>query len=101
LTDGTIHHQDIRRALGRPRVIPEERLVPVLTFSLGAPTLPSKRNVKGLRLIATDVDWTAGDGPEVTGSGEALLMAAAGRTEALDDLCGDGLATLRTRLGGR
>jgi uncharacterized protein (TIGR03083 family) len=101
LTDGTIHHQDIRRALGRPRVIPEERLVPVLAFSLGAPTLPSKRNVKGLRLIATDVDWAAGDGPEVTGSGEALLMAAAGRTEALDDLCGDGLATLRTRLGRR
>ena len=101
LTDGTIHHQDIRRALGRPRVIPEERLVPALTFSLGAPTLPSKRNVKGLRLIATDVDWTAGDGPEVTGPGEALLMAAAGRPEALDDLCGAGLATLRRRLGRR
>lgn len=101
LTDGTIHHQDIRRALGKPRVIPEERLVPVLTFSLGAPTLPSKRNVKGLRLIATDVDWTAGDGPEVTGPGEALLMAAAGRPEALDDLLGAGLATLRTRLGRR
>ena len=101
LTDGTIHHQDIRRALGRPRVIPAERLVPVLTFSLRAPTLPSKRNVKGLRLIATDVDWTAGDGPEVTGPGEALLMAAAGRTEALDDLRGDGVATLRTRLGRR
>lgn len=101
LTDGTIHQQDIRRALGKPRVIPEERLVPVLTFSLGAPTLPSKRNVKGLRLIATDVDWTAGDGPEVTGPGEALLMAAAGRPEALDDLRGAGLATLRTRLGRR
>ncbi len=101
LTDGTIHHQDIRRALGWPRVIPEERLVPALTFSLGAPTLPSKHNVKGLRLTATDVDWTAGDGPEVTGPGEALLMAAAGRLEALDDLCGAGLATLRTRLGRR
>ena len=101
LTDGTIHHQDIRRALGMPRVIPEERLIPVLIFSMGAPTLPSKGNAKGLRLVATDVDWTTGDGPEVTGPGEAILMAAAGRTEALDELRGDGLARLRNRVGRR
>ena len=81
LTDGTIHQQDIRRALGRPRTIPERRLVAALTFSLGAPTLPTKGNVKGLKLVATDVDWTVGDGPEVTGPGEALLMAAAGRPD--------------------
>ena len=98
LTDGTIHHQDIRRALDLPRTIPEHRLVPVLTFSLGAPTLPSKGNAKGLRLIATDVDWTAGDGPVVTGPGEALLMAAAGRASALDALSGDGLSTLQERV---
>ena len=79
LTDGTIHHQDIRRALDLPRPIPEHRLVAVLTFSLRAPTLPSKGNAKGLKLVATDVDWAAGAGPEVTGPGEALLMAAAGR----------------------
>ena len=99
LTDGTIHHQDIRRALGLPRTIPEHRLVPVLTFSLGAPTLPSKHNVKGLRLVASDVEWTAGDGPEVSGPGEALLMAAAGRASALRDLSGDGLTTLQQRVG--
>ena len=46
LTDGTIHHQDIRRALGMPRVIPEQRLIPVLNFSLGAPTLTT-RGVRG------------------------------------------------------
>ena len=98
LTDGTIHHQDIRRALDLPRTIPEHRLVPVLTFSLEPPTLPSKGNAKGLRLIATDIDWTAGDGLEVTGPGEALLMAAAGRASALDGLRGDGLATLKERV---
>lgn len=95
LTDGTIHHQDIRRALGLPRTIPEHRLVAALTFSLGAPTLPSKRNTKGLKLVATDVNWTVGDGPEVTAPGEALLMAAAGRAPALEELSGDGLSTLR------
>jgi uncharacterized protein (TIGR03083 family) len=98
LTDGTIHHQDIRRALDLPRTIPEHRLVRALTFSLGAPTLPSRGNARGLRLVATDVDWTAGDGPEVTGPGEALLMATAGRAVALDDLRGDGLRILRQRV---
>jgi uncharacterized protein (TIGR03083 family) len=98
LTDGTIHHQDIRRALGLPRTIPQHRLVPALTFSLAAPTLPSRGNAKGLRLVATDLEWTAGDGPEVTGPGEALMMAVAGRASALDDLSGDGLFTLRGRL---
>jgi uncharacterized protein (TIGR03083 family) len=97
LTDGTIHHQDIRRALGLPRTIPKHRLVPVLEFSLGAPTLPAKANAKGLKLVATDVDWKAGDGPEVTGPGEALLMAVAGRPDALEELNGPGLSTLRDR----
>lgn len=98
LTDGTIHHQDIRRALGMARAIPEHRLVPVLNFSLVAPTLASKRNRRGLKLVATDVDWTNGDGPAVSGPGEALLMAVAGRPHALDELSGDGLKTLRERV---
>ena len=98
LTDGTIHHQDIRRALGMPRTIPGDRLLPVLDFSLGAPTLPSRSNRRGLRLIATDVGWSSGDGPEVSGPGEALLMAVAGRPDALNELSGDGLPTLRGRV---
>lgn len=99
LTDGTIHHQDIRRALNLPRTIPAHRLAPVLNFALGAPTLPAKGNAKGLKLVARDVDWTSGDGPEVSGPGEALLMAIAGRPDALGELSGPGLPTLRQRVG--
>jgi uncharacterized protein (TIGR03083 family) len=98
LTDGTIHHQDIRRALGRARTIPSHRLGPVLDFALGAPTLPAKKNAKALKLTATDVDWTTGDGPEVSGPGEALLMAIAGRPHSLDELAGPGVSTLRSRV---
>ena len=98
LTDGTIHHQDIRRALGLPRHIPDSRLVPVLAFALTAPTLPARGNAKGLRLRATDVDWTTGEGPEVSGPGEALLMALAGRPQALNELTGGGLLALRNRV---
>lgn len=98
LTDGTIHHQDIRRALNLPRTIPPERLIPVLNFALSAPTLPAKKNSKGLCLTATDVDWTSGDGPDITGPGEALLMAVAGRTDSLSELTGTGLEILSQRL---
>jgi uncharacterized protein (TIGR03083 family) len=99
LTDGTIHHQDIRRALGRTRSIPAHRLCPVLDFAIGAPTLPAKKNAKGLRLTATDVDWSSGDGPEVSGPGEALLMAIAGRAHSLTELTGPGLPSLQARIG--
>ena len=98
LTDCTIHCQDIRRAIALPREIPADRLMAVLDFSLLAPPLPSRRNARGLTLVANDLDWSSGKGPEVTGPGEALLMAAAGRLEALDDLDGEGLPRLRERV---
>jgi uncharacterized protein (TIGR03083 family) len=99
LVDGTIHHQDIRRALGKPRAIPADRLVRVLSLVPGNPRLGAGRRIRGLRLLATDVDWTHGRGPDVTGPGEALLLAMAGRPAALADLDGPGRATLTERLG--
>jgi uncharacterized protein (TIGR03083 family) len=100
LTDGLIHHQDIRRALGHPRTVPQERLVAALNFAPRARALPAPANVRGLRLVATDVNWTHGTGPEVNGPGEALLVALAGRQQALADLSGPGLAKLADRVAG-
>jgi uncharacterized protein (TIGR03083 family) len=100
LTDGTIHHQDIRRSLGQPRDIPPERLREVLDYAVVAPPIGAKPRIRGLRLVATDVDWSRGSGPEVTGPGEAVLMAAAGRAEALDELAGPGVTTLAERVTG-
>ena len=48
-------------------------------------------------LSATDTDWTHGDGPEVRGPMIALVMAMTGRPQVLDDLSGEGVATLRSR----
>lgn len=98
LVDGTIHHQDIRRALGRPRSIPHDRLRRVLQLVPGNPRIGAGRRIRGLRLRATDVDWVHGDGPEVSGPGEALLMTMSGRRAALADLTGPGHATLAARL---
>ena len=100
LTDGVIHHQDIRRALGHPRTVPEGRLVAALKFAPRARALPAPAIGRDLRLVATDVDWAHGTGPEVEGPGEALLIALAGRRQGLADLNGPGLATLAERVAG-
>lgn len=100
LVDAMIHQQDIRRPLGLPRRIPAERLVPALNFARIAPPIGALRRIRGLRLVATDLDWSAGRGPEIHGTGEALLMAMAGRGGVADELDGPGLAKLRERIGG-
>jgi uncharacterized protein (TIGR03083 family) len=98
LIDGVIHHQDIRRALGYPRAVPVERLERILPLVPGNPRLGARRRIKGLRLAAIDVDWQHGNGPEVTGTGEALLMAMTGRPAAMDELSGPGQPTLAARV---
>lgn len=96
--DHLIHHQDIRRPLGRPRTIPEERLLAALDVLSTSKELGSKGRMPGLRWTATDVEWTWGDGPGVRGPAEALVLAASGRPAALDELIGEGVATLTFRL---
>jgi hypothetical protein len=49
-------------------------------------------------LSATDVDWAAGDGPEVRGPIASLILGITGRKPALADLSGDGLETLSARV---
>lgn len=98
LVDCTVHHQDIRRPLGLPREIPADRLRVTLGLALKAPPIGAGARARGLGLVASDVGWTHGSGPEVRGPGEALLLALAGRGHALAELSGPGLATLAERI---
>ena len=98
LTDGLIHQQDIRRPLGRPRSIPAERLLPALRTALFAPVLRGVLRVRDVRLVATDLEWAFGRGPEVHGTAEALLMAVAGRRAVADELAGPGRNRVVRRL---
>jgi uncharacterized protein (TIGR03083 family) len=101
LLDHVVHHQDMRRPLGLPRRMPEDRLVAALGAAPGiGGFVGAKKRAAGLRLAANDVDWSHGDGPEVSGTGEAILLALTGRRVVLDELAGDGVATLRDRIGG-
>ena len=58
--DNMIHHQDIRRPLGLSRQIPSERLLVALKFARTAPLIRGAWRARGMRLQATDVDWSAG-----------------------------------------
>jgi uncharacterized protein (TIGR03083 family) len=97
-----IHQQDVRRAIGILRVIPQERVEGVLSFGLqpiGSLGLAfGRERAKGLRMVSTENDWTWGTGKEVHGSLEALLMATAGRADALEDLEGSGVEVLAHRM---
>lgn len=100
LVDGMIHQQDIQRPLGLARDIPPDRLRPALEFARTAPTLGALWRTRGLRLVATDLDWSAGHGPEVRGRSEALLMALSGRRVATAELSGGGQPILAQRIEG-
>ena len=100
LAEGLIHHQDIRRALGAPRAIPPGRLLPALRIALIAPDIGGPWRIRGVRLVATDLRFAAGVGPQVRGAAEALLMAIAGRHGVVDELSGPGQAKLARRIDG-
>lgn len=99
LTDSLIHHQDIRRPLGLPRDVPAERLRAALPFAVAAPPVRGAWHGRGVRLIATDLDWSFGRGPEARGPAEVVLMVLAGRRSMAQSLSGPGADTLVRRLG--
>ena len=93
-----VHSEDIRRPLGIKHSYPTDAVVAVAHFYQGSNMLiGSKRRISGLTLHATDAEWSHGTGPEVAGPILSLVLAMTGHTVALDDLTGDGVATLRTR----
>ena len=93
-----IHGQDMCRPLGIERDLPAAHLVPVADFvKSDVHMFGAKKRIAGLKLTATDLDWSHGHGPEVSGQAEALVMMMAGRRVALDDLSGEGKAALVSR----
>jgi uncharacterized protein (TIGR03083 family) len=99
LGEAVVHGEDIRRPLGIKRAYPPEAVTRSAEFFRRSNLLiGSKRRIAGLGLRADDLEWGAGSGPEVTGPALSLLMAMTGRAAALDDLNGEGVATLRSRM---
>jgi uncharacterized protein (TIGR03083 family) len=95
LTDLLLHAQDIRVPLGRPSPVAPARYRPVLDLlSAARSAVIMRRRPPRLRLEATDLDWSHGDGPTVTGRAEDLALSLGGRSAVVDQLAGDGHAAL-------
>ena len=97
LADAVVHGLDVRRPLGLPGQVPPASLAPLADFTLGTPWPmnavvggSARRRVAGVRLVATDVAWAHGEGPEVRGSAEALLLLLFGRRPGPGELSGPG-----------
>jgi uncharacterized protein (TIGR03083 family) len=98
LGETLVHAEDIRRPLGIKHQYPTDAVAEVATFYAGSNLiLHTKQRIAGLHLQATDTDWQHGTGSEVSGAMIDLLMGMTGRKGAVDELQGDGVATLTSR----
>jgi uncharacterized protein (TIGR03083 family) len=96
LFDLLVHGQDIAVPLGVDLPMPPEAAAAGATrvWSMGWPFWADRR-LRGMRLTATDVDWSVGSGAEVSGPIRGLLLLLTGRTStAAPLLSGDGAAHL-------
>lgn len=96
-TDLLVHRLDIVVPLGIELDRPAEPWRRSLDFLVG-PKARRAGFVDGalpdVRLRATDLDWSHGDGPEVVGPAAALGLTLCGRAAWLDRLSGGGVESL-------
>jgi uncharacterized protein (TIGR03083 family) len=100
LGDHVIHELDIVLPLGLVPTVDPSVLAGVLQTQVRVPNpfVPAAARARGLRLRATDTDWTYGTGGHcVFGEAAHLASVLAGRRWALDQLTGDGVPLLRDR----
>lgn len=94
VADIAIHTQDIRRPLGLSGAPSEETVRSTLDFitthKMGSTLIAKRPPLDGVKLVATDMDWSFGEGAEISGPAESLMMALAARP-LLAELSGDGV----------
>lgn len=101
LTDNLVHGQDLRIPLG----INDPRDPEVWRQSLDFLVSPAaqagftSRGTPPVELVATDLDWHHGEGPQVSGPAYAIGLALTGRPAALERLAGAGHDDLTRWLG--
>jgi uncharacterized protein (TIGR03083 family) len=89
LVDVLVHGQDIARPLGRARPVPEEQTIAALEHVVASPFYGARKRLRRVRLVATDVDWSTGEGPdEARGPVGDLLLLATGRSAGLAGVFG-------------
>ena len=93
LADVLVHSADVLRPLGQDVEAPPADAGPALDalWRAGRMVVHAVPH-EGRRLVATDLEWSRGSGPEVRGRALDLLMLVANRRQVLPELDGPGLA---------
>ncbi len=93
LGDVVVHGNDALRALGQEfGVDPDDAVAILNAYRRVGGLLFHTRPCKTLRLVATDAEWSCGEGPEVTGRAIDLVMFMANRRQVTGALSGPGVA---------
>ena len=80
LSHAVIHSLDVTVALDRPPVAPVEAVVAVLDQLTAANGALFGLDLTGVRLAATDIDWSWGSGKAVRADSGALVALLSGRS---------------------
>ncbi len=108
LIDITVHGQDIAIPLRRQLEVPTQVAAIAATRAWSYQASKKGRRkarvfrpmpYQSYRLIASDTDWSVGNGPEIRGPILAILLLLTGRTARYADLAGPGVAALGATLG--
>ncbi|MGI9597043.1 MAG: maleylpyruvate isomerase family mycothiol-dependent enzyme [Acidimicrobiales bacterium] len=96
VADVAVHTQDVRRPLGLEGQLDDAVLRSALAFVAEhkMSKLLTGRDPQAVKIVATDLDLTIGDGPVIEGAGEAILLAMVNRPTH-DELTGDGVDLFR------
>jgi hypothetical protein len=95
--DVVVHSADAFRPLGQDVEVPPMVSASVLdAYWLKARIVVHAAPHRGRRLVATDLDWSKGSGPEVKGRAIDLLLLVANRRQVLPRLEGPGIAGLQS-----
>ncbi len=100
LADIVLHTADMCYPLGIQTPVGADKARGTLDFLVGAKgkVVTNPAWLSGLQLAPNDIDWSWGDGPQVSGTALDIIVAISGRQAALDNLSGDGADQLRTRM---
>ena len=89
-----VHSEDVLRPLGHTLAPPADDSVMVFGVYRRIARVAFRAKLPRVRLVADDIAWSAGDGPEVHGHAIDLLLLLANRPQVLPSLHGDGVAAL-------
>lgn len=96
LIDVLVHTQDIVRPLGRSWPMPVDAAAAAADRAVRIGFFFGRPRLGGVRLVATDIDWTHGSGADVRAPVQEILLLLTGRAADASLVEGDGAALVRS-----